>query len=323
MKLTFLKLAEQIFKEVRKPMDVVEIWSYAEKHGLNKELKSIGKTPWRSIGAQIYVNMRDDKNTIFYQYSSRPAKFFLKEFQNEAPKEIEEEASDEIEILNIKCSFHERDLHPLIVKFVNSDTHFRAHVKTIYHENSKRKKSGFNEWLHPDLVGVYYPDFDKNALELQKTLSLSSIKLFSFELKIRIDWSNLRQCFFQAVSNSSWCHEGYLVVLNIKEDDEFIDELRRLNNAFGIGVIKLNLENIYQSEILFPAITKEDLDWDTINRLILENKDFNNFIETITKDTLFHNKYNEINKEHYDKVLSDDEFDEYIKRKQIKSEDKI
>jgi len=37
------------------------------------------------------------------------------------------------------------------------DTHFKANLKTIYHENSNKTTKGQNEWLHPDLVGVYFP----------------------------------------------------------------------------------------------------------------------------------------------------------------------
>lgn len=40
-----------------------------------------------------------------------------------------------------------------------------------------------------------------------------------------------------------------------------MDELRRLNNAFGIGVIRLEAEHFMQSEILFSAKEKESLDW--------------------------------------------------------------
>nr|WP_288977411.1 hypothetical protein [uncultured Blautia sp.] len=45
------------------------------------------------------------------------------------------------------------------------------------------------------------------------------------------------------MSNSSWAHEGYLVALKISEEPELMDELRRLNNAFGIGVIRLDAEH--------------------------------------------------------------------------------
>jgi len=311
-KLTYLKLAEKILLERKQPLSAVDIWSIAEEKGLSQELAKTGKTPWNTISAQLYINIRDDPNSIFYQHSSRPAKFYLSKFKFDAP--VEEESVEEVHEKTTK--FCERDLHPLLVKFANANQNFKAHLKTIFHENSFKKRSGFNEWLHPDIVGVYFPfekDLDRNALELQKTLSLSSTRLFSYELKKELNWANLRQCYFQAVSNSSWAHEGYLVTLDLNEDSEFMDELRRLNNAFGIGIIKLDPKNIYESEILFPAKRRDLLDWDTINRLISSNIDFKEFIQRVTKDT----NIMEIRKDNYDKVLSDTEFENYIAEKGI------
>lgn len=68
-------------------------------------------------------------------------------------------------------------------------------------------------------------------------------------MKKTLNFTNLREYYFQAVSNSSWANEGYIVALDIDEDDSFLAELKRLNNAFGIGVIKLNAENIIMSNL--------------------------------------------------------------------------
>lgn len=313
-KLTYLTLANKIIEEIRKPLSSAEIWQYATEKGYVSQFNSVGKTPWNTIGAQLYISIRDDSNSPFYQFSTRPAKFFLKSLSDIAPKVEDDIEMDEATIENKR--YYERDVHPVLVKFCNSHQHFKAHLKTIYHENSVRKRSGYNEWLHPDLVGVYYPfekDMDKNALELQKTLSLSSTRIFSFELKKELTWSNLRQCYFQAVSNSSWAHEGYLVAIDIREDQDFMDELRRLNNAFGIGIIKLNPEMVYEGEILFPARTNTSMDWETINRLIQSNSDFKDFIQGVTKDA----NITEVRKERYDEVLSDTQFDDFIKQKNI------
>jgi uncharacterized protein len=286
-----------------------------KKKGLDIKLGTTGKTPWRSIGAQIYVNIRDNEQSPFMQYSPRPARFVLKRYANQK-FDFPEEVETEKEIKQFK-DFHERDLHQLLVNFANSDLHFKAYLKTIFHENSKKKKSGYNEWLHPDLVGVYFPfekDLDENALDLQKTLSLSSTRLFSFEMKIKLSWPNLRQSYFQAVSNSSWAHEGYLIALEIEEGDDFQDELRRLNNAFGIGIIKLNPLQVDQSEVILPSKEKKSLDWDTINRLIKSNEDFRLFIQRVTNDATS----KEIRKEKYDQILSGEKLTEYINLKKIK-----
>lgn len=115
--------------------------------------------------------------------------------------------------------------------------------------------------MHPDIVGIYYPfnDYSTQVINLFSIVAEEPYKLFSFEMKKEINYSNLREYYFQAVSNSSWANEGYLVTLKIKDNDEDIyEELRRLNNAFGIGIIKLNPVNISQSEILFLAMKKRN-----------------------------------------------------------------
>ena len=131
-------------------------------------------------------------------------------------------------------------------------------------------------------------------------------------MKKNIDYSNLRQYFFQAVSNSSWANEGYLVCLKIDEDPNFKNELQRLSNAFGIGIIKLNPESISESEIICNARYNENIDWDTLERLSEDNPDFNKFISDLTEDIALGKV-----KSTYDKVITDDKFENYLKEKSI------
>lgn len=125
-------------------------------------------------------------------------------------------------------------------------------------------------------------------------------------------FTNLREYYFQAVSNSSWANEGYLVTLRLDEDPTLKDEIRRLNNAFGIGVIKLNPDNVYESEILFPSRYNQEIDWDTVNRLSAENSDFSSFLNELTEDITLKKV-----KSKYDTILSPDEIEKYIKDKGI------
>lgn len=227
------------------PMSINEMWNYAEKNNMTEELNSSGKTPWKTLGARVYVDIKNNKKTKMKQISKRPAKFGLKEFEYHL-----ENYENEIEIKD-NSKYTERDLHTLLTKFVYSNQHFRCYTKTIRHEKSKKKNTGVNKWLHPDIVGVHFPyeEYSKETINLINSLNESTYKLYSFEMKKTLNFENLREYYFQAVSNSSWANEGYLVTLNIDESDEFMDEIRRLNNAFGIGVIKLNSINIAESEM--------------------------------------------------------------------------
>jgi len=317
-KTTFWDIIERTIEKVGTPMSAKEIWEKANEIGTIGDFVTTGKTPWATIAAYCYTDINNNgEDSLVVQTSERPAQFFLRKLlpktdleKLQKQKESEQVKKEKTE----KKKFHERDLHPLLVAYTYADTHFKANLKTIFHENSTKSSKGQNEWLHPDLVGVYFPfrDFKQETLEIQNHLSISSIKLYSFELKVTLNFSNLRQSFFQAVSNSSWANEGYLVTLNLDDDPTLRDEIRRLNNAFGIGLIKLNHENIFESEILFPSKINPEIDWDTVNRLANENSDFTDFLKLITEDC----KLGKV-KSTYDKLLKPEELLKYIKEKGI------
>ncbi len=94
------------------------------------------------------------EKSVFYQSNKRPAKFYLK-----AKKDSIKETDKFVKKDN-KTAFSERDLHILLSSFVQMDSLFKCQTKTIYHEKSSRAVKGKNQWLHPDMVGVYYPFVD-------------------------------------------------------------------------------------------------------------------------------------------------------------------
>lgn len=108
-----------------------------------------------------------------------------------------------------------------------------------------------------------------------------------------------------------------MVVKNIKED--VLDELRRLNQSFGIGVIKLESE-ISNSKILLPAKERE-IDIPTLNMLVKQSpKDFKPFIEKINKQ-IEKGLDTAVDMENFfDEVLDDEAMQEHIEKKGIKAE---
>ena len=306
-KYTFLDLAEEVLEEVNRPLSPIEILEISKKRGLFYKVGSNGLTPEKTLSANLGSDIKRNKNTKFTKIER--GLYFLRD------KEINKNIQNNINIdSNEKNKFNERDLHLLLSTFVNLDEHFKCYTKTIHHEKSKKDKKGYNQWLHLDIVGVYFPfeDYEDTTLKIQSDFKENTYKLYSFELKIDLNFNNLREYYFQAVSNSSWANEGYLVTLKIDKDQIFIDELRRLNNAFGIGIIKLNPENIYESEIVLSSKEKVNLDWDTINRLICENNDFKDFINNILEDI----KLKKV-KSKYDDIKSDEEIRDYCRNKKI------
>lgn len=315
---TFFDLIVDVFKNSKIPMSVDEIWEKAVEMNLDKKLRSNGKTPSQTVGAKLYTDIKENReSSIFVQVSKRPARFFLKELYQKNPQqtisEIEKIEKKETN-KDQKSDFNERDLHPLLVKYVKENPHFGCYTKTIFHEKSKRKQKGENQWLHPDLVGVHFSfdDYTKETTGLRTCMKATLIKLFSFEMKKHLSYTNLREYFFQAVSNSSWANEGYLVCLNMDEDPDFKNELQRLSNAFGIGIIKLNAEDINNSEIVCPARFNENIDWETLNRLAEESKGFRTFLSDLQEDLRL-----EKVKSTYDKVYSDEDYEKYLIDKKI------
>jgi uncharacterized protein len=317
-KTTFWDVIERTLEKVGTPLSAKNIWVKANELDLLSDFTTTGKTPWDTVAAYCYTDInKNGDNSMIIQTSERPAQFFLRKLMDKV-KEQEMKAFDKEEAFKKeqanKKTFNERDLHSILVGYAYGNSHFKANLKTIFHEGSQKSVKGHNEWLHPDLVGVYFPfqDYKPETLEIQNHLSITAIKLFSFEVKISLNFGNLRQSYFQAVSNSSWANEGYLVTLNFDDDPTFKDEVRRLNNAFGIGVIKLNPENVYESDILFPSKINPEIDWDTVNRLVSENTNFKEFLKLITEDC----KLGKV-KSQYDKVLDEKEIVKYISEKGI------
>ncbi|EOA2509972.1 HTH domain-containing protein [Campylobacter upsaliensis] len=306
-KLTYKELAIEILKEAKKPLSVSEIWEKACERGLEKRLSSIGKTPTQTLWNRFLVN-RDD----FIKATQKPTTFWLRARQNEL---INLNLSEEKEVRLEKTKFNERDLHPVLVKFLYENLDFRLNSKTIYHEKSKKSESDKDKWNYPDIVGVYFPydDYQNETLGLLESLKLNSYKIFSFELKISINFSNLKESYFQAVSNSSWANEGYLVVLK-ELDSEVLSELRRLNQSFGIGVIQLDGSEISNSKIVLSAKEKA-LDMQTIDMLVDKNEDFKKFINDINQQ-IRAGKDAKIQAE-FDRVKSDEEMAKYLKEKHI------
>ena len=278
--MTFLELAEKVLIEQKIPMTANEIWKTAVEKKYDKLLNSEGKTPSSTLGALIYVNAKDNPKSLFAKTDTRPKKFYLKKLSSVA-EIIETSLEKEIVTKKKKFEYLEKDLHKFLTYYAYY--HLHCYTKTINHSLSTKKE--FGEWVHPDIVGCYFPleDWKSEVYELSSSIGNISIKLLSFELKRELSFSNLRESFFQTVSNSSWANESYLVAAEISDDEDFRQELSRLSTSFGIGVIMLNLEDPHSTEIIFPAKIRDILDWETINKLTMNN-DFKEFISTVKID---------------------------------------
>ena len=191
--------------------------------------------------------------------------------------------------------------------------HFKGYTRTIHHESSKKGKKNSDLWTHPDLVSVHPPfeDYESQTVELGCNIGQTGIRLFSFEMKIGVSGSNVREYFFQAVSNSSWANEGYLVALTF--DDDALDQLASLSASFGIGVIRLDPDDVHQSEILFQSRSKDRIDLSIVDRLIAINPDFKAFVQSVNNSMKIRNMI----KADYDPVMGGEDLQKYVSDKGI------
>ena len=304
---TFLELARKILSEEKRPLTSDEIWQVAAAKHYDKLLSTKGKTPWATLGARLYVEVRDVKDSSFVKIGTRPTRFILKNLMKAGDLELLAQTVV-APSASTKTGYKESDLHSFLAYYAS--LFLKAHSKTIHHLKSDKKE--FGEWVHPDMVGCYFPldEWRPEVIEFSSTMGSCPLKLFSFELKKALNFGNLREAFFQTVSNSSWAHESYLVAAEISTDEDFRAELRRLSTSFGVGVIRLDVADPDASEILFPPQTREYLDWETINKLSTMNPDFRDFLKRVKTDT----SSKEIRKEKYDKVLEVEELVKTIKQ---------
>jgi hypothetical protein len=228
---------------------------------------------------------------IFCQDKPRPRVYWYDPNVEQSPQietntqEIEEnidddELSENVTALN-STNLTEHQLYPLLVEYLKSE--LNLFCQRIDEKRSKNQRgNGGNQWLHPDIVAMQPVDREWN--ELVRTCVQrgggQSVRLWSFEVKKELNSSNVRMGFFQAVSNSSWANEGYLVAMSVANNVE--QELRMLSALHGIGVILLNPENPSESEILLPAIARPEIDWQSVNRIVVENEDFRDFVELVS-----------------------------------------
>ncbi|EQD88578.1 hypothetical protein HPSA50_0897 [Helicobacter pylori SouthAfrica50] len=124
-------------------------------------------------------------------------------------------------------------------------------------------------------------------------------------MKKEISVNNCRECYFQAISNSSWANEGYLVGCNMDtQNTNLMNLLKRLHASFGIGVIDLRTDED-KSVILLNARYKEKIDYTVALELSDKNPKFRGFLKSVVDyDPDFPNRYK-------------DEFDEVKKKEEL------
>ncbi|MGL2419137.1 HrgA protein [Helicobacter pylori] len=288
------------------PISPTEVYDKAKELFEKGEITNMfdygGNTPDRSVSAFIYTALSKGEELPFLKTQEKPVLIALKGAAKEPVLNIEKISTPSAKIV------HERDLHPFLTYMAINNENLKCYTKTIFHEESVKSPKGMDRWLYPDMVGVRFLHAEwsnENLIAFSKKFDTLPVKLVSFELKKEISVNNCRECYFQAISNSSWANEGYLVGRHIDtHNPQLMDLLKRLHASFGIGVIDLRTDE-NKSAILLNAKYKEKIDYTVALELSDKNEKFSGFLKSVVDyDPDFPNRYK-------------DEFDEVKKKEEL------
>lgn len=233
------------------------------------------------IGSQKPLLMKKNKHIKIS--AGKPRKYYwVQNITQTEQNEIDILSKNGTDLQSSHSGFYsEYDLYPLLSNYASST--LGVYTKRIDEKKSKKGPFKSNKWIHPDIVGIQDngQHWGVLAKDIVSNFGGKRAFLWSFEVKKTLNVSNVREAFFQTVSNSSWSHYGYIVAANI--DDKCISELTVLNAVHGIGVILLDIINPAESQILIHAKVKLEIDWETCNRLIELNPDFQDYMELINQ----------------------------------------
>ncbi len=273
--------------EITGPIKVTLVYDKAkelfEKGEITKMFDYGGNTPHWSVRASIYTALNKGKELPFFKVQEKPALIALKSATKEPVLNIEKPGVSSVKIAHNKI-MHERDLHPFLTYMAFHNENLKCYTKTIFHEESSKSPKGMDRWLYPDMVGARFLHAElsnENLIAFSKKFDTLPVKLVSFELKKEISVNNCRECYFQAISNSSWANEGYLVGRHIDtHNPQLMDLLKRLHASFGIGVIDLRTDED-KSAILLNAKYKEKIDYTVALELSDKNPKFSGFLKSV------------------------------------------
>ncbi len=292
--------------EITGPIKVTEIYDKAkelfEKGKIENMFDCGGNTPDRSVSAAIYTALNKGEELPFKKAQENPVLIALKGAAKEPVLNAQKPSAPGVKIA------HERDLHPFLTYMAYYNENLKCYTKTIFHEESSKSPKGMDRWLYPDMVGVRFLHAEwsnENLIAFSKKFDTLPVKLVSFELKKEISVHNCRECYFQAISNSSWANEGYLVGCHIDtHNPQLMDLLKRLHASFGIGVIDLRTDE-NKSAILLNAKYKEKIDYTVASELSAKNEKFSGFLKSVVD-------YDPNHPQRYK-----DEFDEVKKKEEL------
>ncbi len=304
MKPQDIEIVQSVLEAIKEPIKVTLVYDKAkelfEKGEITNMFDCGGETPHQSVSSLIYTALSKSEELPFFKVQEKPVLIALKSTAKELGLNAQKISAPSDKIA------HERDLHPFLTYMAINNENLKCYTKTIFHEESVKSPKGMDRWLYPDMVGVRFLHAEwsnENLIAFSKKFDTLPVKLVSFELKKEISVHNCRECYFQAISNSS--NEGYLVGRHVDtHNPQLMDLLKRLHASFGIGVIDLRTDED-KSAILLNAKYKEKIDYTVASELSGKNEKFSGFLKSVVDyDPKTQHRYK-------------DEFDEIKKKEEL------
>lgn len=247
--------------------------------------------------------------------------YFLRETTDAPTDGVQDESSDVDQSPAADCSGRdlqsEEKVRGLVVNINQQPNQFTF---AIEHTKSQRGSKGSNVWIHPDAIEVQFGSgvtvqigkkiaFDETMLGFRCAMGEPFINLTSIELKVDVTMSNVKEAFFQCLSNSNWANSARLVIANRIEDKKVVQILKNLGRQFGVTVVCYNLNrsmleklppasqigNLPQAErnkllidycsnitIIYEARSSPQFDWEYLGNLKRMNPDVDDVIKWIT-----------------------------------------
>lgn len=204
----------------------------------------------------------------------------------------------------------EEKFRSLFIRWADLNNHFPMHVE---HTSAAKQKAGINKWKFPDVVTIKWEvgqvtddgfRLERDLLEIKRSLGEQPFKLTSIELKVEVGSTNLRESFFQCVSNSKWAHNAQLIIATTITDETIAEEFRRLGNSYDVSVISFcipletldtlpdanqimkmdaaKIESIMKAQKKIASGKERDgLDWEHLRDLRIQSRDINNLFSWI------------------------------------------
>lgn len=269
-----------------------EEWAQKKKEKSQNDTIRLGG--FEELRAQVQSEIgsyrqRIERDPNLRMTEDRPRKYYYTTLSESE----EVEAAEGVSHVQTENSYTEHDLYPILADYLNE--RLRVFAKRIDEKKSRNQNgSGGNRWLYPDLIGleVLSETWSSTIKQLVQARSDRSSRLWSFEVKKLVNRSNVREVYFQALSNSAWANFAYLVAAEISGKGT-MDELRMLSSQHGVGVIQLSMSPEEESSITIQAREKSDVDWSAADRLSVENKD----AEGVFRQVRVYHQAGELNRE--------------------------